>query len=133
MPESGSMYCFSISAFLRTISQSMMTVSIVRMRLMRQRAATISLTRSCSAGVAGWWWAARCKHLVGTGSRVARSGSGGELFLQFLEFIFVFAFEEDGVAGRKTVAQGVARGFFLRFGGLGAAGFSSVGSGSIGP
>src|SRR5258708_8567620 len=35
MPESGSTYCFSISAFLRTISQSMMTVSIVRMRLMR--------------------------------------------------------------------------------------------------
>src|SRR5437667_8420438 len=58
MPESGSMYCFSISAFLRTISQSMMTVSIVRMRLMRQRAATISLTRSCSAGVAGWCMAA---------------------------------------------------------------------------
>src|SRR5258708_32693430 len=35
MPESGSTYCFSISAFLRTISQSMMTVSIVRTRLMR--------------------------------------------------------------------------------------------------
>src|SRR5437773_9591146 len=54
MPESGSMYSFSISGFLRTISQSMMTVSMVRIRRMRQRAATISSTRSCSAGVAGW-------------------------------------------------------------------------------
>jgi hypothetical protein len=65
--------------------------------------------------------------------RRGRLVSGGELFLQFLEFILVFAFEEDGVAGRKTVAQGVARGFFLRFGGFGAAGFSSIGSGGIGP
>jgi len=58
---------------------------------------------------------------------------GGEIILHFLELIRAFAFEEDYVAGGKAVAQGVAGGFFLCFGGFGAAGFGSVGSGSVGP
>ena len=33
--------------------------------------------------------------------RRGRLVSGGEVILQFLEFIFVFVFEEDGVAGSK--------------------------------
>ena len=65
--------------------------------------------------------------------RRGRLVSGGEFFLQVLEFILVFAFEEDGVARSEAVTQGVAGGFFLRFGGFGAAGFSSVGSGGVGP
>src|SRR6266568_3484074 len=73
MPESGSTYCFSISAFLRIISQSMMTVSIVRMRLMRQRAATISSTRACSAGVAGWCMAANSSSIFWNSSPLSHS------------------------------------------------------------
>src|SRR5712691_7839739 len=73
MPESGWTYCFSISAFLRTISQSRMTVPMVRMRLMRQRAATISSTRSCSAGVAGWCMAAKSSSIFWNSSALSHS------------------------------------------------------------
>jgi len=65
--------------------------------------------------------------------RRGRLMHGGEVILHFLELIGAFAFEEDYAAGGKPVLQGVARGFFLRFGGFRAAGFSSVGSGSVGP
>src|SRR5712692_8039372 len=82
MPESGWRNVFSISGFLRIISQSRMTVSMVRMRLMRQRAATISLT----------------KVLFGGGGRLVH---GGEVIFHFLEFIFVFAFEEGVTTLRR--------------------------------
>src|SRR5258708_25162842 len=75
MSESGSRYCFSISAFLRTISQSMMTVSIVRMRLMRHWAGR----RFCECLV----FLGRLQSLVDrspqlrVGGRLRRGGEGG--------------------------------------------------------
>src|SRR6266481_9014015 len=50
-----------------------MTVPMVRMRLMRQRATTISSTRSCSAGVAGWCVAAKSSSIFWYSSALSHS------------------------------------------------------------
>src|SRR5713226_7962248 len=50
-----------------------MTVSMARMRWIRQRAATISSTRSCSAGVAGWCMAAKSSSIFLNSSSFSHS------------------------------------------------------------
>ncbi len=61
---------------------------------------------------------------------VARGEIGEVAGAEFLEAVFGFSTEDDGL-GIEAVGEGIEGGFGFSFGGFGPAGFGSVGTGGL--